>query len=577
MRHLVASLGIAAAACGSSASPETPQILELQRWSVPQASAHDLLLAARGDVVVLGKRISRDGGTTWSPLVDGIGELKGVSIIGQQLVVYGTTSKLARWDLATNKLTPIAGTPAYTTDRTWRADPSGNAIAFDAVENSIAVEHAGVWTTATLPQPAATEVRPYVKDVESNGSTLVSVSAWGVHRSVDAGVTWTLVTTAPDPRDIVVLGDRRFVVINSGAALLFDAGGNAAGTLPAFTIAANEASVCEDGAIVARNKLTFDLGATWHSLIADGDLDMQVQRAGCGGNRYWVLALSDVWGYRFVRYESLGAPGIAAGNWDVAAEQAWTSGGPAIVRANDGTFLVGGLALAPSATEWTLRDTPARTWANGDTLFGVQDGAFFTSVDGGASWIASPATGLTVKEPEAFARAADGTLYVSEFTGGNETGIDMWCARVWKSSDQGASWSIAYDALATRGADDAIVGEVHRFVGIAPDGAWIATDAFSRDGGTTWQKADVKGDRGLAHLTMNGTLVTGGADEKLWRLYDDGGRGELRATYEIEVAGNAIPAQQLRSVAFDAQGYAYVARGNPYVQIWRSDRPVDEL
>jgi hypothetical protein len=185
--------------------------------------------------------------------------------------------------------------------------------------------------------------------------------------------------------------------------------------------------------------------------------------------------------------------------------------------------------------------------------------------------------GLTVTEPEAFARGADGRLYLSEFTGTNEAGVDRWTARVWTSSDQGATWSLAYDALATRGADDTIVGEVHRFVSLAPDGAWIATDAISRDGGTTWQKTDVKGDRGLAHLTLHGTLVTGGADEKLWRLYDDGGRGELRATYEIEVAGNAIPAQQLRSVAFDAQGYAYVARGNPYVQIWRSDRPVDEL
>src|SRR5690606_12549779 len=101
------------------------------------------------------------------------------------------------------------------------------------------------------------------------------------------------------------------------------------------------------------------------------------------------------------------------------------------------------------------------------------------------------------------------------------------------------------------------------FVGIAPDGAWIATNAISRDGGRTWQRTEVDGDRGLAHLTPGGTLVTGGADEKLWRLYDDGGLGELRATYEIEVAGRAIPAAQLRSVAFDAEGYAYVARGTP--------------
>lgn len=165
---------------------------------------------------------------------------------------------------------------------------------------------------------------------------------------------------------------------------------------------------------------------------------------------------------------------------------------------------------------------------------------------------------------------------MSQFSGGTgDDGTDTWRSKVWRSSDAGVTWSLAYDGTATRGSDDKIVGEAHRFVGISPDGAWIATDAISRDGGMTWQSTDVKGDRGLAHLTQVGTLVTAEADERLWRVYDDGGLGELRATYEIEVGGNAIPASQLRSVTFDAEGYAYVARGAPYVQIWRSDRSLD--
>src|SRR5690606_5041856 len=147
---------------------------------------------------------------------------------------------LARWDLVANTLAPIAGAPPYTNARTWRVDPDGNALAFDAVENAIAVERGGTWTTGTLPQPSATEVRPYIKDVESNGQTLLAVSAWGVHRSTNDGATWTHVTNANDARDILVLGDRRFVVINSGSALLFDATGNAAGMLPQLTVAANE-------------------------------------------------------------------------------------------------------------------------------------------------------------------------------------------------------------------------------------------------------------------------------------------------------------------------------------------------
>ena len=135
---------------------------------------------------------------------------------------------------------------------------------------------------------------------------------------------------------------------------------------------------------------------------------------------------------------------------------------------------------------------------------------------------------------------------------------------------------VGWDAMATRvQGDDKVHGEVHRFVGITKEGDWIATDAVSRDGGSTWQKTTVLGDRGLAHLTRQGSLVTGGADEKVWRVYDDGGLGELRATYQIVVEDNQVPASQLRSVAFDDEGYAYIARGAPQVQIWRSDRALE--
>jgi hypothetical protein len=532
-----------------------------------------VFLGSRGDLVVMQKRISRDGGATWTPLDGRIGELRGVAIFNSGLVVYGTTSKLARWDVAAGTLTPVAGVPSYVGERNWRADPAGKLIAFDAVENSIAVER-GSWITSKLPQPATTEVRPYVKDIESNGTILLAVSAWGVHRSAD-GMTWEYVTAAGDARDILVLGDRRFAIVGDGPARIFDANGVAAGTLAGLTLPANAATVCEDGALVAANRVTHDLGATWQQLIAGGDLDMQVKGVGCGGGRYWVLALSDVWGYRFVRYDHIGADGIAAGNWDLATDTKWTTSGPSIARTADGAFLAGGFALPTAGNEWMLREAPGRMWVSGDALFGVQQRAFFTSFDGGANWIESPATGLDADEPEAFARTADGTLYVSQFTGGSDNGTDTWRSQVWRSTDAGLTWAVAYDGIATRAGGDSIVGEAHRFVGITADGAWIATDAVSHDGGITWQITDVKGDRGLAHLTKHGTLVTGGADEKLWRLYDDGGLGEVRATYQIEVEGSPVPASQLRTVAFDDDGYAYVARGNPTLLVWRSSRPVD--
>jgi hypothetical protein len=550
-------------------------VLELERWSPPQASASDVLLATRGEVVVLQKRMSRDGGATWSALDSRIGELKGVAITGQQMTLYGTSTKLARYDLVSNAMTPLSGVPSFTGERTWRVDPAGNLMVFDAVENKLAIEHGGTWSETSLPQPTATEVRPYIKDLESNGTTVLAVSAWGVHRSLDGGKTFTLVAPGNDARDLLVLADKRFALVGTGEARLFDAAGAAAGTLAGLRLEANEATVCEDGAIVARNKVTHDLGVTWQPLTAGGDLSLQVTRAGCAGGGYWVLALSDIWGYRLIRYDALGGDGVAAGNWDTLGDQAWTSGGPAIARTHDGTFLVGGYALTPGATQWTLREAPGRTWSSDDVLFGVQDARFYASDDGGMNWSAAPATGLTTEEPEAFARAFDGNIYVSQFTGSNDNGTDTWRSVVWRSGDSGISWTTAYEGIATRAGDDKIVGEAHRFVGVTENGTWIATDAISHDNGTTWQSTDVKGDRGLAHLTPGGALVTGGADEKLWRVYDEGGLGELRATYQIEVEGSAIPASQLRSVAFDADGYAYVARGAPYVQLWRSSIPLD--
>src|SRR5690242_17084194 len=140
MKALAAVLAACAAACGSSPSPETPQVLTFERWSPPQASDYDVLLASRGDVVVMQKRISRDGGATWAPLDARIGELRDAAIAGEVLVVYGTASKLARWDLAAGTFAPVAGVPSYIGERNWRADPAGKLIGFDAVENAIAVE-----------------------------------------------------------------------------------------------------------------------------------------------------------------------------------------------------------------------------------------------------------------------------------------------------------------------------------------------------------------------------------------------------------------------------------------------------
>jgi len=568
---------VAVAACGNPHDAAwIPQRLVFERWSQPQPTGHDIFLAARGDIVVMAHRVSLDAGATWQPLDPRLGEPTRVAINDRTIALYA--SGLVRWDLTTGAVTQVAGTPAYATDRNWRIEPtSGHFIVFDQIENAIAVERDGGWTLGTLPQPATTETRPYIRDIESNGSVLLAASVWGVHRSLDAGATWQLVTSsvAGAGRDLLVLADHRFALVGGTTTYVFDSAGQAAGTLASLVVSDNVATVCDDGSIIAANKVTRDLGATWQTLIFGGDLKMDVPRTGCGSGRYWFLVISEAWGYRLVRYDSLTAPGIVAGNWDAQGDQAWNPSGPPIVRTQDGTFLVAGLALRPTDPTWVLQEMPARAWASGPTLFGVADDRFYTSYDGGATWSATAATGLAADEPEAFA-LADSALHVSQFTGNSEGDVDTWHSLVWRSADSGATWTVAYDATATRvrGTDE-VAGEVHRFVGVTAEGVWIATDAVSHDRGATWTKTEVDGDRGLAHLMPNGNLVTGNANEQLWRIYADGGLGDLLATYTIEVDGKTIAASELRNVAFDELGYAYTARGTPNVQIWRSNHPVE--
>ncbi|MEO8701850.1 MAG: sialidase family protein [Kofleriaceae bacterium] len=571
---------VALAACGGNSHDDAALVqkpLVLERFSPPQHTSYDVFLAAHADVIVLQTRISRDAGATWAPIDASLGSIARVAITGTTVATYSTSRGLVRWDLASDAITPVAAAPSFASERSWRLDPSGRFAAFDGVENAIAVERGASWVASALPQPSPTEVRPFLQDLESNGSTWLAVSAWGVHRSTDDTATWQLVTASvPDAgRDLLVLPDGRFVLAGGATTYVFDGSGVAAGTKPGFGVANDEAMACDDGSIVAGGRVTRDVGATWQPLIAPSDLDTIAERSGCGGGHYWVLSRSTPWGYRLVRFESPGMPGVAVGNFDAAAS-AWAAGGPPLVRDGAGSFLTAGLAWHEGAAAWTLRETPPRTWASGDTLFGVATPTFFLSHDGGATWSAVAGAGLA-GEPEAFAQTAEGALVVARFTGETAAGTDTWHSVVWRSSDNGGSWTIAYDATATRTGDE-VTGEVHRFVGIAGDGAWVATDAVSHDAGATWTPTDTTGDQSLAFLTPDGRLVTQlpvtGATQDVWRVYEDGGLGELAATYRIEIEGVAVPASQLRGLAFDEAGYVYTTGGAPYVQVWRSAQPL---
>ena len=563
------------AACGGSPSAEEPQPLQLERFSPPQFTSHDIFVGARGDLVVLAHRLSRDGGATWQPVDARLGTLERVAIDGNVLATYA--NGLVRWNVETGELATVT-TPAFASARTWRTQ-AGKFIAFDAVKNAIAFETASGFRQSTLPQPSPTEIDPYISDVASNGSVALAVSAWGVFRSSDGGATWQRAhQLAGAGRVLVAVPDGRFVLLGGSKTYRFTATGELAGEATGIAVEQNEVAVCGDGAVIARDSITRDAGATWQPLLPGGDVRLNVVRVSCGDG-YWLLGYSDAWGYRLLRYDPATSTGLLAGNWELAGDPAWANGGPPIVRAPDGTFLAAGLAWGEGDATWALREIPLQTWAAGDALYGIADATFYASRDGGRAWTATMPTGLDAElEIEAFADDG-GTLLASHFSGETSGGLDRWRSRVWRSTDGGATWTIAYDAEATRpeGGGE-LTGEVHRFIGVADDGAWIATDAVSLDQGATWQASDVDGDRSLAFLTPLGHLVTtlpaGSPVDDVWRVYEAGGRGALRATWAIEAEGTPVPASQLRSVAFDAEGYAYVARGTPYVQLWRTAQPL---
>ena len=539
-----------------------------ERYSPPQFTSLDVFIAAKGEIVVLASRISRDGGATWE--TSPIAQTERVAIHGTTLAAY--TTNLVRYDVTTKLLAQVSRTPAYASSRTWRITPSGRFIVFDPLRNAIAFETAAGWTTSSLPQHNPTEFDPYVTDVESNGTTVLVVSAWGLHRSTDGGATFERVmpSAASMGRELVALADARFALLGGTNTLRFDASGAIVGESPGFTVDTGDAVACDDGALVARGKVSRDGGASWQPLLGGGALTLTVERVDCGGGRYWVLGHSPAWGYRLLRFDAATAPGLVIGNWELAGEVAWSSAGPPILRTGDGTFIAAGLAWRDGDAGWSLREVPSRAWAAGQTLFGIAEGTFYASDDAGRTWRATAATGVD-GEVETLARAPDGALHVSRFTSGSVAGLDEWRARVWRSAD-GSAWTLAYDGRATREPGQNTVGEAHRFVGITSAGTWIATDAISNDAGATWQATEYDGDKSLAFLTPGAHLVTPRDD--VWHVFEAGGLGSLVGTWDLEASGQPVPASQLRSVAFDEAGYAYVARGTPYVQLWRSKQPI---
>ena len=139
MTSRLAPLAVCLAACGTAPLPSEPQTLVFEPVSVPQYTSRDVFIGGAGDVVVMSSRISRDGGQTWRTLDARLGQLTRVAVTGSTVTTYA--SGVVRWDLASDAIVPVAGAPAFASDRTWRVAPGGALRVFDPIGNTI---HHGV-------------------------------------------------------------------------------------------------------------------------------------------------------------------------------------------------------------------------------------------------------------------------------------------------------------------------------------------------------------------------------------------------------------------------------------------------
>ena len=223
---------------------------------------------------------------------------------------------------------------------------------------------------------------------------------------------------------------------------------------------------------------------------------------------------------------------------------------------------------------------PPRAWSANAMVFGSANEKFYASLDAGTTWLTATGTGPAADQADAFAaRTADGAIRPPRTPARVTRRLITRHTEVWRSTDAGASWASVYTGDASRPAGGEITGEVHRFVGVTADGTWVATDAVSHDGGATWLPTDVNNDRGLAFLTPGGRLIasqpTGYSATDVWHVFERGGEGDLTSTYRLDIGQIPAAASTLQSVAFDDEGYAYVAGGAPDVQLWKSEEPLD--
>lgn len=574
---------LAACSGGGGGSATEPTTLTFEPLSPPQIASDDVLVAGHGDIVITADHVSRNGGATWAPNpTRPLGAVVWTVVASPTTAVMHTVNAgLVRWELATDVATPIAGAPAYAAS--FRYDPkTDTVIAFDPQLNALSRYRSGAWTAATLPLPAPDACCPYIADIDMNGDVALLTSSWGVHRSLDGGVTWEHVPSMLDvnARDVIALPDGRFLIGGGISTPIFDATGlpSAAPPGPALPGELGKTQVCGDGAILVDTQVTVDLGASFQPLFgADGPVATFPDKVVCGGGRFYAHVESAGFGRRLVRIDAAGAAPLLIGGWeDDVAAQGWGGSTLPLARAGDGTVMVNGLSWRPGDERWRLGGLPNGPIASapGGAVYGFDAQVRWRSDDGGDTWSSAPFTPSPVMS--VFVNNG-GALYGGQINGDYIGGALFSDAWIYRSDDDGSTFSQIYMGTRIRESSGNFTGDAHRLIGLDPGGALVAHDGVSDDDAATWRASAVPSGETAVHVTPGGDVltiaITTDVKEDVWRVYGEAGTGSLRSTLGVVAGGTPVAASSLRHVVFDKDGHAYVAAGAPFVQVWRSTTP----
>ena len=575
-RVLIVVLALAGAACAPEVDYATDK-LELEVISPAVGGGGEDVFAAFGPIIFTQGHISKDGGATWRENNAAIIASSAVAVNAKQLVVRTTAFGIGRWDMDTDQVLSINSPYNLGNFHVRQKNATLLAGINGGSTHSARQLAGGQWSQSPLPQPPAQP--PPVLDVSSfasNDLTVLLAATWGVYRSIDDGVTWTYVFTpaSPQGQELLALPDGRFLLfspVNQTAAVLDTMGMPTGVTTPAFPQLPRRVACL--GVIVAGDKLTRDLGQTWEPLVPGSTFQpITVSTYACTGTSLLV----------FIKQPTpLLVPISTLGKLDPPLV---FSPAPAMVTAtkavfaSDGTVLAGNLAWKEGDPVWSLRILPdAEFFALGDgSLFGVKGTTTYRSRDSGATF--TTATVATLPPATRFFATPDHTLWASR----GELVTTGFAAKLWRSDDDGATWSMVFDKLSTYNPDNSHSGIAPELVAIADDGTFVAK-AFayglyvSHDRGATWTDLPFPDGFALAFVTHAGNAVTfdPNDDPKLgghvWHEWRDYGLGNAYRQVTPTMGGMSGELGTAGTVPLlDAQDRVYLFGGGSLLGVFRS-------